>query len=58
MPIIIGYTEEAINLERSYLKKEMIMATAFLVFSQIKKANENIKGKVSEIKEFVMKQQN
>ncbi len=51
--VIIGYTEEAINLKDLFEKRNDYGYRFFGFFSD-KKSNENIKGKVSEIKEFVI----
>lgn len=51
--VIIGYTEEAINLKELFEKRNDYGYRFFGFFSD-KKSNENIKGKVSEIKEFVI----
>jgi putative colanic acid biosynthesis UDP-glucose lipid carrier transferase len=52
--IIIGYTEEAINLKNLFEKRNDYGYRFFGFFSD-KKTNENIKGKVGDIKEFVLK---
>jgi putative colanic acid biosynthesis UDP-glucose lipid carrier transferase len=51
--VIIGYTEEAINLKDLFEKRNDYGYRFFGFFSD-KKSNENIKGKVSEIKEFII----
>jgi putative colanic acid biosynthesis UDP-glucose lipid carrier transferase len=51
--IIIGYTEEAINLKNLFEKRNDYGYRFFGFFSD-KKTNENIKGKVGDIKEFVL----
>ncbi|MBA4154638.1 undecaprenyl-phosphate glucose phosphotransferase [Flavobacterium sp.] len=51
--VIIGYSEEAINLKELFEKRNDYGYRFFGFFSD-KKSNENIKGKVSEIKEFVI----
>lgn len=51
--IIIGYTEEAINLKNLFEKRNDYGYRFFGFFSD-KKTNENIKGKVAEIKDFVL----
>ena len=52
--IIIGYTQEAINLKNLFEKRNDYGYRFFGFFSD-KKTNENIIGKVAEIKEFVLK---
>lgn len=51
--VIIGYTEEAKNLKNLFEKRNDFGYRFFGYFSD-KKTNENIKGKVSEIKDFVI----
>ena len=51
--IIIGYTPEAVNLKKLFETRNDY-GYRFLGFFSDKKANANIKGKVDEIKEFVL----
>lgn len=51
--VIIGYTQEAKNLKDLFEKRNDYGYRFFGYFSD-KKSNENIKGKVSEIKDFVL----
>lgn len=51
--IIIGYTQEAKNLKELFEKRNDFGYRFFGYFSD-KKTNENIKGKVSDIKAFVL----
>lgn len=51
--IIIGYSQEAINLKNLFEKRNDYGYRFFGFFSD-KKSNENIKGKIASIKDFVL----
>jgi putative colanic acid biosysnthesis UDP-glucose lipid carrier transferase len=51
--IIIGYTEEAINLKELFQKRSDYGYRFYGFFSD-KKTNENIKGKIADIKNYVL----